>query len=138
MSEAQQQPVYKSRYIEHDGSKYHGWQRQNGAQRRKSWKRPSVAGEYEPAKRSCWPCAGKAGRTDTAYSAARPAVVHFETRAQRKDAAWTPMQREFTSVTSPCVAKHVADDFHARFSATARRYRYVIYNRLRPAVLAVG
>ncbi len=28
------------------------------------------------------------------------------------------------------------DDFHARFSATARRYRYVIYNqRYRPAVL---
>ena len=35
--------------------------------------------------------------------------------------------------------KDVPDDFHARFSATARRYRYVIYNhRLRPAVLNQG
>jgi tRNA pseudouridine38-40 synthase len=35
--------------------------------------------------------------------------------------------------------KHVPADFHARFSATARRYRYVIYNhRLRPAVLSQG
>lgn len=35
--------------------------------------------------------------------------------------------------------KHVPADFHARFSATARRYRYVIYNhRLRPAVLSHG
>lgn len=35
--------------------------------------------------------------------------------------------------------KAVPDDFHARFSATARRYRYIIYNhRLRPAVLSRG
>lgn len=35
--------------------------------------------------------------------------------------------------------KDVPADFHARFSATARRYRYVIYNhRLRPAVLSHG
>lgn len=35
--------------------------------------------------------------------------------------------------------KHVPDDFHARFSATARRYRYVIYNeRLRPGILNHG
>lgn len=35
--------------------------------------------------------------------------------------------------------KAVPEDFHARFSATARRYRYIIYNhRLRPAVLGHG
>jgi tRNA pseudouridine38-40 synthase len=33
----------------------------------------------------------------------------------------------------------VSDDFHARFSATARRYRYVIYNhKFRPAILGAG
>lgn len=35
--------------------------------------------------------------------------------------------------------KTVANDFHARFSATARRYRYVIFNhRYRPAILSSG
>jgi tRNA pseudouridine38-40 synthase len=36
-------------------------------------------------------------------------------------------------------AKQVTEQFHARFSATARRYRYLIYNHmLRPAILAEG
>ena len=36
-------------------------------------------------------------------------------------------------------AKVVDDDFHARFSATARRYRYIIYNAtLRPGILGAG
>jgi tRNA pseudouridine38-40 synthase len=34
---------------------------------------------------------------------------------------------------------HVSDDFNARFSATGRRYRYVIYNhKMRPAILEQG
>ena len=36
-------------------------------------------------------------------------------------------------------AKQVDDEFHARFSATARRYRYILYcNKLRSAILAGG
>ena len=36
-------------------------------------------------------------------------------------------------------AMPTADDFHARFSATARRYRYVIYNHpYRPGILRRG
>lgn len=36
-------------------------------------------------------------------------------------------------------AKEVPDDFHARFSATARRYRYVIYNHMfRPGIMSSG
>ncbi len=66
-----------------------------------------------------------------------PAVVHFETRAQRKDAAGRWGKCEFTRDIAVRWVKHVPADFHARFSATARRYRYVIYNhRLRPAVLS--
>ncbi|MCQ8156583.1 tRNA pseudouridine(38-40) synthase TruA, partial [Vibrio parahaemolyticus] len=36
-------------------------------------------------------------------------------------------------------AKEVHDDFHARFSATARRYSYIIFNHaLRPGILNAG
>lgn len=46
---------------------------------------------------------------------------------------------EFTGDIAVRWVKTVPDDFHARFSATARRYRYIIYNhRLRPAVLSKG
>ncbi len=80
-----------------------------------------------------------AGRTDAGVHGTGQ-VVHFETRAQRKDAAWTlGVNANLPGDIAVRWVKHVADDFHARFSATARRYRYVIYNhRLRPAVLSQG
>ena len=66
--------------------------------------------------------------------------MHFETRASRKDAAWTlGVNANLPGDIAVRWVKAVPDDFHARFSATARRYRYVIYNhRLRPAVLGQG
>ncbi len=67
-------------------------------------------------------------------------VVHFETSAIRKEAAWT---MGANTHLPPDIAvrwcKPVAEEFHARFSATARRYRYVIFNhRYRPAILSSG
>lgn len=58
----------------------------------------------------------------------------------RKDAAWTlGVNANLPGDIAVRWVKAAPDDFHARFSATARRYRYVIYNqRLRPAVLSQG
>jgi tRNA pseudouridine38-40 synthase len=80
----EQQPVYKIALgIEYDGSKYYGWQRQNevrSVQEKLEKALSQVANE--PINVFC------AGRTDAGVHGTGQ-VVHFETRAQRKDAAWT-------------------------------------------------
>ncbi|ONG20178.1 tRNA pseudouridine(38-40) synthase TruA [Escherichia coli] len=84
MSDQQQPPVYKIALgIEYDGSKYYGWQRQNevrSVQEKLEKALSQVANE--PITVFC------AGRTDAGVHGTGQ-VVHFETTAQRKDAAWT-------------------------------------------------
>lgn len=120
--------------IEYDGSHYYGWQRQQevrSVQEKLEKALSQVANE--PIGVFC------AGRTDAGVHATGQ-VVHFETRATRKDAAWTlGVNANLPGDIAVRWVKDVPEDFHARFSATARRYRYVIYNhRLRPAVLQQG
>lgn len=120
--------------IEYDGSAVFGWQRQQ--------KVPSIQEHLEDALSSvanqpievC--CAG---RTDAGVHATSQ-VVHFDTSAIRKERAWTMgVNSNLPSWVAVLWAKEVDDDFHARFSATARRYRYIIYNStLRPAILKAG
>jgi tRNA pseudouridine38-40 synthase len=110
--------------IEYDGSGYAGWQRQPHA--------PSVQTEVEralatiavhPVSLVC------AGRTDRGVHALGQ-VAHFDTDADRTMRGWT---LGANTKLPPDVAVQwvapVADDFHARYSATARTYRYLILNR---------
>lgn len=135
MSDVGEKPLIKIALgIEYDGSKYYGWQRQRevrSVQEKLEKALSQVANE--PVNVFC------AGRTDAGVHATGQ-VVHFETASVRKDAAWTlGVNANLPGDIAVRWVKHVADDFHARFSATARRYRYVIYNhRLRPAVLGQG
>ncbi|EMD9370788.1 tRNA pseudouridine(38-40) synthase TruA [Proteus mirabilis] len=120
--------------IEYDGSHYYGWQRQNevrSVQERLEKALSQVANETISV--FC------AGRTDAGVHATGQ-VVHFETTAHRKDAAWTMgVNTHLPQDIAVRWVKTVANDFHARFSATARRYRYVIFNhRYRPAILSSG
>jgi tRNA pseudouridine38-40 synthase len=78
-----------------------------------------------------------AGRTDTGVHASGQ-VVHFDTPAERPLKAWV---QGTNSLLPPQVvvrwAQAVPEDFHARFSAQSRRYRYTICNdAVRPALLA--
>ncbi|EKO3414130.1 tRNA pseudouridine(38-40) synthase TruA [Vibrio fluvialis] len=120
--------------IEYDGTQYYGWQRQREVK--------SVQEELEkaltvianhPVEVQC------AGRTDAGVHGTGQ-VVHFDTTATRKMVAWT-MGANANLPKNIAVrwAKEVSDDFHARFSATARRYRYVIYNHMfRPGIMSSG
>jgi tRNA pseudouridine38-40 synthase len=120
--------------IEYNGSRYFGWQRQQEVTSVQACLEAALSKvANEPIGVFC------AGRTDAGVHATGQ-VVHFVTTAVRKDAAWT---MGVNSHLPPDIAvrwvKTVDEDFHARFSATARRYRYIIFNhRYRPAVLAQG
>ncbi len=117
--------------IEYDGSAFCGWQTQSHA--------PSVQDALQaalskvadhPVKVVC------AGRTDSGVHATAQ-VVHFDTRAERPLHAWVlGGNANLPDSVSVTWAQAVDQDFHARFKATARSYRYVILNRkVRPAVL---
>lgn len=120
--------------IEYNGSRYCGWQQQGELASVQSCLERALSKIADaPINVLC------AGRTDAGVHATGQ-VAHFETNARRKDAAWsmgvnTYLPRDIAVRW----ARNVSDNFHARFSATARRYRYIIYNhRNRPAVLQQG
>jgi len=78
-----------------------------------------------------------AGRTDRGVHA-RAQVVHFDTDAVRPGSAWV---RGVNALLPDSVAvlwsREVDAQFHARYSATARTYRYELLNRpVRPALAA--
>ncbi|WP_372870725.1 tRNA pseudouridine(38-40) synthase TruA [Shewanella sp.] len=120
--------------IEYDGSKFYGWQRQaevNSVQAELEKALSIVANESIEVQ-----CAG---RTDAGVHATGQ-VVHFDTNAVRKEGAWTlGVNVHLPDDIAVRWAMPVSDDFHARFSATARRYRYVIFNHnFRPGILRKG
>ncbi len=78
-----------------------------------------------------------AGRTDRGVHA-REQVAHFDTSAARPDTAWVRGVNTFLPESVAVLwARPVDADFHARYSALARTYRYRLINRaVRPALAA--
>lgn len=110
--------------IEYDGTGYVGWQRQKsgvGVQAVVEKTLSKVADE--PVAVVC------AGRTDTGVHATEQ-VVHFDTPAERTERGWMlGANSNLPDDINVSWAALVADDFHARFSASLRIYRYLILNR---------
>ncbi len=118
--------------VEYDGSPFVGWQKQNNG--------VSVQEHVEAAlakianHQITTTCAG---RTDRGVHALGQ-VIHADVQVERSLRSWvlgtnTHLPKEIAILW----AQNVDDDFHARFSAQARHYRYIISNRLsRPALYA--
>ena len=118
--------------LEYDGSRFLGWQTQPGGgtvQDTLEAALATVAGER--IQLTC------AGRTDRGVHALEQ-VVHFDVDAQRPASAWV---RGVNALLPESVAvqwsREVPAEFHARYAARARTYRYVLVNRaVRPALAA--
>jgi len=78
-----------------------------------------------------------AGRTDAGVHAIAQ-VAHFETSVDRPESAWVRgANSQLPAGIAVQWATPVPEDFHARYSAASRTYRYVLYNHaVRPALLA--
>jgi tRNA pseudouridine38-40 synthase len=110
--------------IEYDGTDYFGWQRLKAD--------VSVQGTLEAAlskiaahkvEVSC------AGRTDAGVHG-RCQVVHFDTDAVRDMRGWMlGTCSNLPDSVAVLWAQQVPDEFHARYAARSRRYRYHLLNR---------
>jgi tRNA pseudouridine38-40 synthase len=110
--------------LEYDGSNYVGWQKQNnGLSVQQVVEQALSQLASHPVDVIC------AGRTDRGVHALGQ-VIHADVTAQRQMRAWVLGTNTYLPADVAILwACEVGEDFHARFSAVARHYRYVILNR---------
>ncbi len=116
--------------IAYQGSAYHGWQSQMGLSCIQTHLELAISHVADhPIVLSC------AGRTDKGVHALGQ-VVHFDTTSQRSQRAWLlGCNSHLPADIRVNWVQAVDSRFHARFSAIARRYQYIIYNnRLKSAL----
>ncbi len=110
--------------IEYCGSGFRGWQSQAGGgtvQDALEAALAQIAGEKIGV--LC------AGRTDAGVHAIHQ-VAHFDTTVERPISAWVRgVNSQLPEGVAVRWAQPVGDEFHARFSARGRRYRYLLLNR---------
>lgn len=120
--------------IEYDGSGFSGWQLQGHDERTVQAAVEAALGKVaaHPVRVVC------AGRTDSGVHAVGQ-VVHFDTTALREPRNWVlGANVNLPPQVAVTWAKTVPDDFHARFSAVSRSYRYLILNRTTRSSLWAG
>ena len=110
--------------VEYDGTAFYGWQVQPRVRTVQETLEAALSRVADhPVRVHC------AGRTDAGVHALAQ-VVHFDTTARRTERAWVLGSN--VNLPGDCAvgwARPVDRDFHARFSASARHYRYRILTR---------
>jgi tRNA pseudouridine38-40 synthase len=119
--------------LEYDGRAYSGWQFQRGLQTVQDVVQRALSRVADaPVECVC------AGRTDAGVHASAQ-VVHFDTDAIRSERGWRLGANSYLpSDVSVAWLREVPGHFHARYSAVARSYRYLILNRDSRSALAFG
>ncbi len=113
--------------VQYDGGSWQGWQRQpHGNTVQNSLESAVAKFAQHPVDIVC------AGRTDAGVHAIEQ-VLHFDSYAERELFSWVRGVNTLlpSSIGVRWAAIHEANDpepFHARFSATARTYHYLIHN----------
>lgn len=117
--------------VEYNGSHFSGWQRQLNANSVQQCMEEAISNVADAKI-----VITTAGRTDTGVHATEQ-IIHFDSNNQRELKSWVKgVNRYLPNSISVLWAKYVKDDFHARYGARSRLYRYVICNRAtRPALL---
>jgi tRNA pseudouridine38-40 synthase len=110
--------------VEYDGSDFSGWERQPRLRTAQSMLESALACvATSQVETVC------AGRTDAGVHALAQ-VVHFDSSAERAPHEWVMgANSNLPGDISVRWASPVTEDFHARYSAVCRYYRYVIQNR---------
>jgi len=118
--------------LEYDGTNYHGWQSQQGSGS------PTIQDALEEALRKLTKENIKtvsSGRTDAGVHALGH-VANFPTESAIPAEAWAPALNRLLSKDIRVIAsEEVKPDFHARYSARGKQYRYVVLARHAPPAL---
>lgn len=118
-------PTYRLE-VAYDGSGFHGYASQPGL--------PTVQGSLEEAlfRHTGAVETAVAGRTDRGVHASGQVVSFTTTDPLDTSAVLRSLNRQMAPAIACATLTEAADDFHARFSATYRAYRYGILNRETP------
>ena len=117
--------------VEYDGRAFHGWEAQREGRTVQGVLDAALTRVADAPVRSV--CAG---RTDARVHGLAQ-VAHFDTQAVRSSRSWVlGTNANLPHDVSVLWACALDENFHARFSAVSRSYRYVLLNReARPAAL---
>ncbi len=116
--------------IEYDGTGFHGWAAQPGLDTVEGALRTALDGVYPQ-----WRNLAVAGRTDAGVHALGQVASLDVEGGPPVERAAEALNAHLPDSVAVIAGEEASPDFHARFSATARSYRYRIHRRRAPSPL---